>query len=118
MELQRYRIEVGRMHGVEPKHIVGAISNEAQIRGQGIGQIKIYDDHSMVDLPKDMPNHILTHLQSVWVCGQKLRISLSSNSSGSGPGQSPKRKTFGKGGERRFTPGGSKRPPSRRGPKR
>lgn len=71
---QRYRIEVGRVHGVEPKHIVGAIANEGRINSQGIGQIKILDDHCLVDLPADLPPQVLKHLQSVWVCGRKLQI--------------------------------------------
>ena len=53
--LGRYRIEVGRSHGVEPKHIVGAIANEANIKSRDIGQIKIYNDYSLVDLPRSMP---------------------------------------------------------------
>jgi ATP-dependent RNA helicase DeaD len=73
--LTRYRIEVGRVHGVEPKHIVGAIANEANIRSQDIGQIKIYDDHCLVDLPQAMPSAIFRHLQKVWICGQQLQIS-------------------------------------------
>jgi len=76
VELQRYRIAVGRTHGVEPRHIVGAISNEAQINSQHIGQIRIFDDYSLVDLPAAIPAAIFSHLQSVWICGQKLQISV------------------------------------------
>ena len=72
--LMRYRIEVGRNHGVEPKHIVGAIANEANIRSRDIGQIKIHNDHCLVDLPNDMPSATFRQLQKVWVCGQQLQI--------------------------------------------
>jgi ATP-dependent RNA helicase DeaD len=75
--LMRYRIEVGRTHGVEPKHIVGAIANEANIKSSDIGQIKIYNDHSLVDLPQAIPSALFRHLQKVWVCGQQLQISPS-----------------------------------------
>ncbi|MDT8440805.1 MAG: DEAD/DEAH box helicase [Desulfuromonadales bacterium] len=71
---RRYRIDVGRQHGVEPKHIVGAIANEGRISSQGIGQIRIFEDHSLVDLPDDLPPQILKRLENTWVCGQKLRI--------------------------------------------
>ncbi|MCL1477043.1 MAG: DbpA RNA binding domain-containing protein [Marinobacter sp.] len=74
--LQRYRVEVGRTHGVEPRHIVGAISNEANLSSRDIGQIKIHDDHCMVDLPASMPEKMFKHLQEVWVCGQQLKLSV------------------------------------------
>jgi ATP-dependent RNA helicase DeaD len=72
--LKSYRIEVGRVHGVVPGHIVGAIANEAGIGNRDIGQIKIYHDFSLVDLPGTLPPAIMHHLQKVWVCGQQLRL--------------------------------------------
>ena len=74
--METYRIEVGREHGVEPKHIVGAITGEAGVEGQYIGHIKLFDDHSLVDLPEGMPRDIYQHLRKVRVCGQPMRISL------------------------------------------
>jgi ATP-dependent RNA helicase DeaD len=73
--MQQFRIEVGRDHGAQPKHIVGAISNEAGIEGRHIGQIKIFDTYSTVALPEGMPKSIFKHLQQVIVCGQPLLIS-------------------------------------------
>lgn len=116
--LARYRIEVGREHRVEPGHIVGAITNEANLSSRDIGQIKIFDHFSLVDLPRDLPAEILQHLQSVWVCGQRLQISLDSGAKTKPPGKSSKRRTFDKGGEKRpFKPGAKKPPRSRRGSK-
>jgi len=74
-EFERYRIEVGNKHDVKPANIVGAIANEAGIEAQYIGQINIYDDHSLVDLPEGMPKEIFKHLRKVWVSGQQLKIS-------------------------------------------
>jgi len=71
-----YRIEVGREHGVQPKNIVGAIANEAGLESQYIGQIKLFDSYSLVDLPEGMPKEVFRHLQTVWVCGRQLRMSL------------------------------------------
>lgn len=73
--MQEFRIEVGREHGAQPKHIVGAISNEAGIDGRYIGQIKLFDDYSTVALPEGMPKDVFEHLQEVIVCGQPLLIS-------------------------------------------
>lgn len=73
--MERYRIEVGHEHGVKPGNIVGAIANEAEIDAEYIGRIEIYPDHSTVDLPDGMPKEVFDHLKSVWVSGQKLKIS-------------------------------------------
>jgi ATP-dependent RNA helicase DeaD len=74
-QMETYRIEVGREHGVEPGNIMGAIANEAGIDGQFIGRIVIREDHSFVDLPSGMPKEIFRELQKVRVAGQKLQIS-------------------------------------------
>jgi ATP-dependent RNA helicase DeaD len=73
--LERFRIEVGHVHGVQPGNIVGAIANEAELDAEHIGRIQIYEDHSTVDLPEGMPREIFKHLKSVWVSGQRLQIS-------------------------------------------
>lgn len=91
--LQRYRIEVGKVHGVVPGHIVGAIANEANISNRDIGQIKIFHDFSLVDLPEDLPSAMFRHLQQVWVCGQQLQLSVDS---GSPQDRSSKRRPAGK----------------------
>ncbi|MDA7784601.1 DEAD/DEAH box helicase [Pseudomonadales bacterium] len=75
MDLELFRIEVGREHGVEPSNIVGAIANEAGLDARNIGQISINDNHSMVELPTGMPKDVFGDLRKVWVCGQQLRIS-------------------------------------------
>ncbi len=74
--MQRYRIEVGHDHQVKPGNIVGAIANEADIESKYIGRICIYDDHSTVDLPEDMPKELLYTLKKVWVSGQQLKIAI------------------------------------------
>ncbi len=116
---QRYRIDVGRMHGVEPRHIVGAITNEAQLSSCDIGQIRIQEDHCLVDLPQKLPPKILRHLQGVWVCGRQLQLRPSGESAGGRPGGPPKRRPPGKGGEfRPSRPAPKKSPPSRKPPKK
>lgn len=73
--MERYRIEVGRQHGVKPGNIVGCIANEAGIESEFIRQLSIEDTYSMVDLPADMPKDIFNDLKKSWVCGQQLNIS-------------------------------------------
>ncbi|MGE0372282.1 MAG: DEAD/DEAH box helicase [Gammaproteobacteria bacterium] len=72
----RYRIEVGRVHGAEAKHIVGAIANEAGLDSRYIARLKINEDFSTVELPDGMPKDIFKHLRKVWVCGRQLQLSV------------------------------------------
>jgi ATP-dependent RNA helicase DeaD len=77
--MERFRIEVGRMHDVQPGNIVGAIANEAGLDGKHIGHIKIHDDYSLVDLPEGMPKEVFQDLIKTRVVGQALKISRVGN---------------------------------------
>lgn len=70
---RRYRIEVGRAHGVMPKEIVGALANEGGIDGRLIGQIDLFEDFSTVDLP-ELPEPLLGVLKRTRVRGQAIAI--------------------------------------------
>ena len=69
-----YRLDVGKEHGAQARHIVGAIANEAGVESQYIQNIDINDGHSTVDLPEGMPKEIENHLQKVRVMGQQLSL--------------------------------------------
>ena len=91
--MQRFRIEVGHIHKVMPGNIVGAIANEANIDAQNIGRINIFDDHSTIDLPADMPDDIYAGLKKVWVAGQTLNISREGEAPKAPSKRSPARRT-------------------------
>lgn len=88
----RYRIEVGRAHGISPGNIVGAIANEGGIDSQYIGHIKLYDDFSTVDLPDDIPEETLVQLKNLRVMKHRLNISLDGGSGERKKGKTPFRK--------------------------
>ncbi len=71
---ERFRVEVGHRDRVKPGNIVGAIANESGLNGRMIGRIQIYDDFSLVDLPKGMPNEIFNNLKRVKVMNKELNI--------------------------------------------
>jgi ATP-dependent RNA helicase DeaD len=73
---ERYRIEVGHVHGVKPGNIVGAIANESGLDGEHIGSIEIEAEYSLVDLPSGMPKDIFTDLKKTRICGKAMNISL------------------------------------------
>ncbi|WP_045738506.1 DEAD/DEAH box helicase [Xanthomonas sp. MUS 060] len=97
--METYRIEVGHQHGVKPANIVGAIANEAGLESKYIGRIDIHDDHSILDLPVEMPRELLTHLKKVWVSGQQLQMRKLDDATSDGAPFKPK---FARGGK----PGG------------
>ena len=74
--LQSYRMEVGEFHGAQKGDIVGAIANEVGIDPQHMGKIRMFKDHSFIDLPKDMPREIFEALKTVWVQGHQMNISV------------------------------------------
>ena len=70
--MDTYRIEVGRDHGVQVKNIVGAIANEADISSKFIGEIRLFNEHSTVQLPQNMPSDVLSHFKSVHICQRPM----------------------------------------------
>ncbi|MDO9241312.1 MAG: DbpA RNA binding domain-containing protein, partial [Methylicorpusculum sp.] len=75
VEMETYRIEVGRSHGVKPGNIVGAIANETGLDGDHIARIKIEENYSTVELPAGMPKDLFNDLKKVRVAGLPLNIS-------------------------------------------
>ncbi len=73
-EMVRYRIDVGRDHGVQVKDIVGAIANEAGIESRFIGRIGLYDESSTVELPAGMPREAENALKRVRVRGVPINL--------------------------------------------
>ena len=72
---ERFRIEVGHVHGVKPGNIVGAIANESGLDGEHIGSIEIDSEFSLIDLPVGMPDDVLIDLKKTRICGQLMNIS-------------------------------------------
>jgi ATP-dependent RNA helicase DeaD len=77
--MERFRIEVGHNHDVQPGNIVGAIANEAGIDGEYIGRVNIHDDYSLIDLPEDMPDNTFNILKKTRLSGHPLKISRIEN---------------------------------------
>ncbi|WP_018274796.1 DEAD/DEAH box helicase [Teredinibacter turnerae] len=72
--MERFRLDVGRNHNVSPREIVGAIANEADIDSCYIGQIKIFDDFSTVDLPAGMPAELFQMLKKTRVMQRPINL--------------------------------------------
>ena len=74
VEMERFRIEVGRRGGVTPRDIVGAIANEAGIESNYIGDIILRNEFSTIDLPSGMPKELFSQMKKIRVRGTPIRI--------------------------------------------
>ena len=113
-EMELYRIEVGRDDGVEVRHIVGAIANEGDISSRYIGNIKLFDSHSTIELPKGMPGEVLQHFTRTRILNKPMNMQLMGDAQ---PHERSERRAGGRdfGGERR---GGGAREGNREGGRR
>jgi len=86
-DMDLYRIEVGKENGVDVRNIVGAIANEGDISSRYIGNIKMYEKYSTVELPKDMPTDLLKHFEKVRVMNvpMNMRLVVDGDKSSSSP---------------------------------
>jgi ATP-dependent RNA helicase DeaD len=71
-----YRISVGKRHRVEPRQIVGAIANEGGLGRQDFGHIDIRGDHSLVELPADLPGDVWSKLAGTRISGKLIELTL------------------------------------------
>jgi ATP-dependent RNA helicase DeaD len=55
----RLTLGTGKIHGVRPGDVVGAIASHAEIPGYTIGKIFIQDKHTLVDVPEEYAATIL-----------------------------------------------------------
>jgi len=70
----RFFLGVGRMHKVAPKDIVGAIAGETGIPGKSIGAIRILDNYSFVEVPKDVAQEVYTIMKEKTIRNQPTGI--------------------------------------------
>lgn len=72
----RYRVELGRDHGINPGDLVGAIANEGKISGQSIGHIRLFDSCSSVYLPEGIQSSVLDVLKGAKIRNRPMEMKL------------------------------------------
>jgi ATP-dependent RNA helicase DeaD len=72
----RLFLRVGRHDGIRPADVVGAITNEANISGQLIGDIDVYDTFTFVEVPAELASTIITALTQTTIHGRKLGATI------------------------------------------
>jgi len=84
-ERATYRISVGRRQKVQPGHIVGALCNEGGLRRSDFGHIDIRADHSLVELPADLPAETWKRLRKTRISGQLIELRADTGRKPKGP---------------------------------
>jgi ATP-dependent RNA helicase DeaD len=70
----RVYVGAGRKANMRPADLVGAIANEAGIEGRDIGAIEIADRFSLVEVPEELADRVITALRSTTVKGKRLTV--------------------------------------------
>lgn len=72
--MSKLYVGLGRKAGIRPQDLVGAIANESGISGREIGDIKVSDQFSIVEVPGDEVDGILRSMKNVSIRGKKATI--------------------------------------------
>jgi ATP-dependent RNA helicase DeaD len=70
-------ITVGKRKGIRIKDIVGAVAGECGIPGREIGDIEVYDDFTLVDVPKRYLKDVIKGMKNKKIRGNKVIVSKS-----------------------------------------
>ena len=72
--MARLFIGAGRTAGMRPADLVGAITNEAGVEGRQIGTIQIGDAYSIVEVPEELANQVISALREATLRGKKVPV--------------------------------------------
>jgi ATP-dependent RNA helicase DeaD len=70
----RCRTALGARDGIAAKNLLGAILNEGGLAREAIGRIQVRDSFSLVELPEDGLERLLTKLKDTRVAGKQLKL--------------------------------------------
>ncbi|AUA32304.1 DEAD/DEAH box helicase [Pseudomonas putida] len=70
----RCRTALGARDGIAAKNLLGAILNEGGLARDAIGRIQVRDSFSLVELPEDGLEKLLTKLKDTRVAGKQLKL--------------------------------------------
>ncbi|MDQ6737895.1 MAG: DEAD/DEAH box helicase [Gemmatimonadota bacterium] len=73
-EVAKIYIGAGRKAKIRPGDIVGAIANELQIDADSIGAIEIFDRFSLVEVPDEIADDIVTTLRATHIKGKRVPV--------------------------------------------
>lgn len=72
--MTRLFVGTGRDAGIRPQDLVGAITGETHLSGRDIGAIEIAQRFSLVEVPDDEADNVVTALRSAKIRGKKVTV--------------------------------------------
>ena len=75
-----YRIAVGKRQKIGPRQIVGALANEGGLKSKDFGHIDIRADHTLVELPANLPAETWKKLRKTRISGKLIELTLDTGS--------------------------------------
>jgi ATP-dependent RNA helicase DeaD len=72
--MTRVFIGAGRIAGIRPQDLVGAIAGETSLSGRDIGGIQIGDRHSLVEVPEAAVDEVIQALKATTIKGNKASV--------------------------------------------
>lgn len=86
----RLFVSTGQRDGVRPGDIVGAITGEANVRGDTVGRIDIRDTFSVVEVLADKAQHVIDSLNGTTLKGRSLRVDYDRRTTSGSGGRRPR----------------------------
>lgn len=72
--MARLFINIGKAQKVKPKDILGAIAGEANMPGNLVGAIDLFDKYTFVEVPKENAPEVLRAMKNVKIKGKTINI--------------------------------------------
>ena len=95
-EVELY-LSVGKIAGIRPGDIVGALANEFGISGGEIGRVQIMEKKTFVGLPRNVADKILSETDNLILRGRKTHLAMSTARKDEAGWRGPKKRRFNKG---------------------
>jgi ATP-dependent RNA helicase DeaD len=73
-DVTRLYVGLGRLAGIRPGDLVGAIANEAGIDARAIGSIDIADRFSIVEVPENAAESVIDALRQTTIRGKRVSV--------------------------------------------
>ncbi|MCA6070886.1 MAG: DEAD/DEAH box helicase [Endomicrobium sp.] len=84
--MARLFINIGKKDNVRAGDFVGAIAGETGISGDSVGNIKILEAFSFVEVPRDQADNVISALHSSNIKGKRVLVELAKGNNGSSYG--------------------------------
>jgi ATP-dependent RNA helicase DeaD len=94
-DMVRLFIDAGRQAGVRPADIVGAVAGEADIPGEAIGAIDIYDRFTVLEVPAAYRDRVIERMRGVTIRNRPVSVKPATPARDGGKPARPRRERAG-----------------------